>query len=116
MFASPTRSTDGTIVGRWPFDAAVTSTETGCSRVDGLTPSLVLPPNSEIVPPVSVRSPSGVRPTQFSLIEPCMTVNGVMVDCILVDVNVLMVNPSSEVVVLPSFTCVETWSRYQQCA
>ena len=33
VLASPTRSMDGTIVGGWPFDAAVTSTETGCSYV-----------------------------------------------------------------------------------
>ena len=38
-----------------------------------LTTSLVLPPDSEVVAPVSVRSPSGVWPGQCSLIEPCMT-------------------------------------------
>ena len=68
-----------------------------------LTTSLVLPPDSEIVAPVSVRSPSGVRPGQCSLIEPCMTLTddyGVLVGRTLVDAskwsaNVLMVNPSS---------------------
>ena len=37
---------------------------------DYLTSSLVLPPDSEIVAPVSIRSPSGVQPGRCSLIEP----------------------------------------------
>ena len=37
-----------------------------------LTTSVVLPPDSEIVTPVSVQSASGVRPAPCSLVEPCM--------------------------------------------
>ena len=33
--------------------------------------SLVMPPDSEMVVPVSIRSPSGVPPGRCSLIEPC---------------------------------------------
>ena len=42
---------DGTIVGR------------------GL---VVMPPDSEVVAPVSVRSSSGIQPGPCSLVEPCM--------------------------------------------
>ena len=74
----------------------------------------MLPPDSEIVAPVSIRTPSGVRPGPCSLVEPCralMKDYGVLVGRTLVDASswsarVLMVNPSSEVVVLPSFSCV----------
>ena len=79
-----------------------------------LTTSVVLPPDSEVVAPVSVRSPAGIRPGPCSLMEPCMTLTedyGVLVGRTLVDASswstsVLLVNPSSEVVVLPSFSCV----------
>ena len=45
---------------------------------------------------------------------------GVLVGRTLVDAskwsaNELMVNPSSEVVVLPSLSVLKTWSRCQQC-
>ena len=64
--------------------------------------------------PVSVRSSAGIRPGPCSLMEPCMTLTedcGVLVGRTLVDAsswsaNVLMVNPSSDVIVLPSFSCV----------
>ena len=79
-----------------------------------LTTPVVLPPDSEVVAPVSVRISSGIRPGPCSLLEPCMTLTediGVLVGRALVDASswsasVLMVNPSSEVVVLPSFSCV----------
>ena len=41
-----------------------------------LTTSVVMPPDSEVVAPVSVRSPSGIRPGPCSLVEPCMDVFG----------------------------------------
>ena len=79
-----------------------------------LTTSVVLPPDSEIVAPVSIRSASGVRPTPCSLVEPCMGLTedyGVIVGHTLIDASswsasVLMVNPYAEEIVLPSFTCV----------
>ena len=72
---------------------------------------VVLPPDSEIVAPLSV---SGVRPGYCALVEPSMTLTeeyGVVVGHTLVDVSsrpasVLMVTPNGEEVVLPSFTCV----------
>ena len=71
-----------------------------------LTTLVVLPPDSEVVAPVSVRSPSGIRPGPCSLVEPCMTLTedyGVLVSRTLVDASswsasFLMVNPSLEVV------------------
>ena len=36
-----------------------------------LTSSVVLPPDSEIVAPVPIRTPSDVRPGACSLVEPC---------------------------------------------
>ena len=79
-----------------------------------LMTSVVLPPDSEIVAPVSIRSASGVRPGPCSLVEPCMGLtenHGVIVGHTLVDgslwsAGVLMVNPNAEEIVLPSFTCV----------
>ena len=73
----------------------------------------MLPPDSEVAS-VSVRSSSGIRPGACSLIEPCMTLTeyyGALVGLTLVDasswsVSALMVNPSSEVVVPPYFSCV----------
>ena len=76
--------------------------------------SVVLPPDSEIVAPFSVRSPSAVRLGSCSLVEPSrdlMEKYGVVVGHTLVDASsrlasVLMVNPNAEDIVLPSFTCV----------
>ena len=76
--------------------------------------SVVLPPDSEIIAPVSVRSPSGIRPGSCSLVEPSgkvMEDYGVVVGCTLVDASswsagVLMINPNAEEIILPSFTCV----------
>ena len=71
---------------------------------------VVLPPDSEIVAPISVRSPSGVRPGSCSLVEPSRDY-GVMVGHTLVDASswsasVLIVNPNAEKIVLPSFAFV----------
>ena len=71
-----------------------------------ITSSLVLPPDSEIVAPVSFRSSSGIQPGRCSLIEPKIALAedyGVLMGRTLVDVSqwsasVLLVNPSSEVV------------------
>ena len=79
-----------------------------------LTTSVVLPPDSEAVAPVTVCSPSGIRLGPCSLVEPCIALTedyGVLVGRTLLDASslsasVLMVNPSSEVVVLPYFLCV----------
>ena len=78
-----------------------------------LTTSVVLPPDSEVVAPVSVWTASSIRPGPCSLMEPCMTLTedyGVLVGRTLVDTSswsasVLMVNPSLEVVI-PSFSCM----------
>ena len=51
---------------------------------------VVLPPDSEIVVPVSVRSPSGVRPGSCSLLEPSRDLKkdyGVVVGHTLVDAS-----------------------------
>ena len=50
-------------MGRWSFNTTVASTVSGFPRVcsSDMT-SVVLPLDSEIVAPVSVRSPSGIRP------------------------------------------------------
>ena len=79
-------------------------------RCSYITSSLVLPPDNEIV----IRSPSGIQPGRCSLIEPKITITenyAVLMGRILVDTSqwsasVLLVNPSSDVVVLPSFSCV----------
>ena len=43
-------------------------------RMDAhLTTSVVLPPDSEVVAPVSVWTASGIQPGPCSLMEPCMT-------------------------------------------
>ena len=75
---------------------------------------VVLPQDSEIVSPISVRSASGVRPGSCSLVEPSgelMEEYGVVVGCTLVDASswsagVLMVNSNAEEIVLPSFAFV----------
>ena len=79
-----------------------------------LKTSVVLPPDSEIVAPFSVRSPSGVLLGSCSLVEPSRSLAeeyGVVVVQTLVDASswsasVLMVNPNAEEIVLPSFVCV----------
>ena len=71
---------------------------------------LVLPPDSEVVAPLSIR----VQPGRCSLIEPYIALTesyGVLVGRTLVDASewsasVLWVHPGSDVVVLPSFSCV----------
>ena len=76
--------------------------------------SLVLPQDSDIVAPVSIRSPSGIRLGRCTLIEPKMDITenyGVLVGRTLVDASewsasVLLDNSNSDVVVLPSFSCV----------
>ena len=76
--------------------------------------SVVLPPDSEIVAPFSVRSQSGVRLGSCSLVEPSRRLTeqyGVVVGHTPVDASswsssVLMINPNAEEIVLPSFTCV----------
>ena len=79
-----------------------------------LRTSVVLPPDSEIIAPISVRSPSGIRPGSCSLVEPSGRLTedyGVVVARTLVDASswlagVLMVNPNVEEIVLPIFTFV----------
>ena len=79
-----------------------------------LTTLVVMPPHSEVVAPVSIRSASGIQPGPCSLVEPCMDLTeeyGVIVGRTLVDASswsasVLMVNPSADVIVLPCFACV----------
>ena len=79
-----------------------------------ITSSLILPPDSEIVAPVSIHSSSGIQPGRCSLMEPNIALTedyGVLVGHTLVDASqwsasVLLLDPSSEVVVLPSFSCV----------
>ena len=76
--------------------------------------SLVMPPDSEIVAPVSIRSLAGIPLGQCSLIEPDLIITdnyGVLVGRNLVDAsdwsaNILLINPGSDTVVLPSFSYV----------
>ena len=76
--------------------------------------SVVVPPDSEIVAPVSIRSPVGIPLGRCSLIEPDMMIREnyvVLVGRPLVDTSnwsaeVLFINPGSDVVVLPQFSCV----------
>ena len=112
MFASSARSPDGTIVdGQSTLQLHHHRQAARASA--HLTNSLVLLPDSEIVAPVSIRSPSGIQPGRCSLIEPKISITesyGVLVGRILVDVSewsasVILVNPGSDVVVLPSFSC-----------
>ena len=75
--------------------------------------SLVVPPDSEIVAPVSIRSPADIPPGRCSMIKPNSTITesyGVVVSRTLVDTSdwsaqVLLINPVSDVVVLPPFSC-----------
>ena len=68
-----------------------------------LKTSVVLPQDSEIIAPIFVRSPSGIRPGSCSLVEPSGGVTedyGVVVGRTLVDASslsagVLMVNPNA---------------------
>ena len=80
-----------------------------------LMTSVVLPPDSEIVAPFSVRSPSGVWLVSCSLVEPSrslteeygvVVVGHTLVDASSWSASVLMVNPNAEEIVLPSFTCM----------
>ena len=79
-----------------------------------LKTSVVLPPDSEIIVPVSVRSPSGIRPGSCALVEPSRESTeyyGIVVGRTLVDASswsagLLMVNPNAEEIVLPGFTFV----------
>ena len=74
--------------------------------------SVVLPPDSEIVAPFSV---SGGRLGPCALVEPFRSLTeeyGVVVGHTLVEASlrsasVLMINPSTEEIVLPCNTCVE---------
>ena len=69
MFASSARSPDGTIMGGW--STLQLHQQWQAARVSAhLTSSLVLPPDSEIVAAVTVRSPSGIQLGRCSLIEP----------------------------------------------
>ena len=76
--------------------------------------SVVVPPNSEIVVPVSIRSPAGIPPGRCSLIEldtPITETYGMLVGRTLVNMSnwfaeVLLISPGSDVVVLPAFYCV----------
>ena len=103
MSSSSARPSDRTVVGRWSVNASAP-----------ITNSCVLPPDSEIVALVSIRSSSGVQPGRCSLIEPKIALKedyDVLVGRTLVDASqwsasVLLVNPSSEVMVLPYFLCV----------
>ena len=81
MFASSARSPDGTIVGGWSVDASVTSTAAGCPASAHLTNSLVLLPDSEILAPVSIRSPSGIQSGWCSLIEPKIAISQPRLRC-----------------------------------
>ena len=84
----------------------------GCpSHIKG---SLVIPPDSENVALVSIRSLSGIPPGRCSLIELELDITesyGVLVGRTLVDTSdwsasVLLINPGSDMVVLPLFSCV----------
>ena len=82
--------------------------------------SVVMPPESEVVAPLSVWSASGIQPGPCSMVEPCMDLtedHGVIVGRTLVDASswsasVLMVNPSADVIVLACFACVGNLSRW----
>ena len=83
-----------------------------CERQLVSADSSPLSVKGEIIAPVSVRSSSGIRLGSCSLVEPSGGVtedHGVVVGRTLVDASswsagVLMVNPNSEEIVLPSFT------------
>ena len=70
----------------------------------------MVPPDSDIMAPVSIRTPAG----HCSMIEPNSTITesyGVVVGCTLVDTlnwsaKGLVINPGSDAVVLPPFSCV----------
>ena len=69
-----------------------------------LTTSVVLPPDNEVVAPVSVCSLSGIRPGPCSLVDSCMTLTedyGVLVGRTLVDAS-----SCSASVLMPSFSCL----------
>ena len=71
-----------------------------------LTNSSVMPPDSEVVAPMSIRSPSGVQPGRCCLIEPYIALTksyDVLVGRTLVDASEWS---ARMVVVLSSFSCV----------
>ena len=73
--------------------------------------SLVMPPDREIVVPVSIRHPSGHPAGSLFLDSTTMENYGVLVSCTLVDTSnwsaeVLLINPGSNVVGPPPFSCV----------
>ena len=80
--------------------------------------SLVVPPDSEIVAPVSIQSPAGIPPGRCSMIEPDSTITesyGVLVSHTVVDrsnwsAKVLVINTGSDVVVLTTFMVMGDWS------
>ena len=84
--------------------------------------SVVVPPDSEIVAPVSIRSPAGNPPGRCSLIEPGTTITEnyvVLVGHPLVDTlnwsaEVLLINTGSDVVVLPRSRVLVMWCRCLQ--
>ena len=116
MLATSAGFAYGAIVGGRPIDVTIAPTKAF------LKTSVVLPPDSEIVAPVSVRSPSGVRPGSCSLVEPSRGLTedyGVVVKHTLVDASswsasVLMVNPNAEedygVVVKHTLVDASSWS------
>ena len=73
-------------------------------------------PDSEMIAPMSIRSPSEIPPGRCSMIKPDLDITesfGVLIGCTLVDTSdwsasVLLLNPGSDVVVLRSFLCVGT--------
>ena len=76
--------------------------------------SLNVAPDSEIVAPVSIRSLTGIPRGRCSMIESHLTITenyGLLVGRTLVNTSnwsaeVLVINPGSDVIVLPPFSCV----------
>ena len=74
----------------------------------------MVPLDSEIVAPVSIRFPACIPPGRCSMIEPASAIMesyGILVSRTLVDTSnwsarVLVINPGSDAVVLPMFSCV----------
>ena len=81
--------------------------------------SLVVPPDSEIVVPVSIWSSAGIPSGRCSMIELDSTITenySVLVGSTLVDTSnwsaeVLVINPGSDVVVLPRSLVLAMWCR-----
>ena len=104
MFATSAGYTDTAIVGGRSIDITIAPTETyPYSTQAFLTTSMVLPPDTWIVAPVSVRSASGIRPASCSLVEPCMGLTedyGVIVGHTLIAASSWSAEPT-----LPSGVC-----------